>query len=428
MQTMLSSRLLVVLVATLVIVVLYCTFHSCAGKWERWRRTKVSNASKGANVCIVGAGVSGLSAAYFMRPRRATIFEKRNDVGGNNYSSRSTPRIPMRYGCSLTHRSPTLMRMTHELGLTWSPMPEGTFVKSAGGHDVLKEHTRITDVATYVLMYAQTFWMYHMSEEAMRRSAGEQLDLRSSKILDPIMSTIGGINMFADRRDVADLPADQVAAYMLHSFPGNFSFVDGGNHKIVEALDDATRCSTTRHLGHAVETIARRGDGIIVDGVPYDSVVLTPPPHVAREILDPSFALHHEVFDCFETTQAFSCVHEDHSVFEHTPAGSNLLYYFCEEHHAMHIDAAWYNLLPRRSRYVSYWYDSAPCPVASDKILERSHVTLSRSIASKRLDLWKLLMRLKSEHQNVHLSNAAYSGWMWHEDACTMSKMIAEGL
>lgn len=415
---------LLALVIVILVFVACVRIRSTKHAWDVWRQTPVCESTKSENICIIGGGLSGMSASYFIgKKRNITLYEQNNRLGGNNYSSSTKTRFPLRYGVSLKKHSPALMALTRQLGdLEWIDASNELCVRLHGS----PAHITHLDIVAFLPTFFKTFWGVYASDRAMTRPAYHEMNVHTA-IFRKWVRPVGGINMFADRCTVANLSADQVSSYIQMCRKG-FVYIKGGNHRLIDRLQQFISRKVQIQMETPVYRIVRRNDNrFVVHNQVYDAVVVSVQPHVAKRMIDPSFRLHHALLDCFETVRAYSCLHEDHSLFNDVDIKKDLVYDDDGSHHYLHIDVHWYGLATARTYYVSYWYDSAPMPVSEETILERSDTVLSRIKAKRRYESWCLLMRLKTEHENLHLINAAYSGWMWHEDAVSMAHALSRG-
>jgi predicted NAD/FAD-binding protein len=377
------------------------------------------------SVVIVGGGISGLSVVHKIKGYcDVTLLESKPTFGGNNYSGKY--QIPMKFGVFLEKSSPHLMSLLKSLNIKPIYPRQGNIVPNYNGIFKTRSYWQNTQYLFNVLL--PTYYKSRFSRQLDGKST-RQCFAMQDYIVRYFTKPIGGINMFTDSSDFGTLPASQTANYMIHTAYDNFMCLQGGNYVLIQRLVDTLQQEVTLVNNHKVKRIRHNQHLVSVDGTLTDSVVVCCQPHDAQKILDSQLEPHQSIFRCFTKVKCFSCLHRYAKVFDGLPSDTNLAYDTFKNHHYLHIDAYYYRLphiTKPRQYIVSYWYDSAPNLIPHQYIIEKSFTILSRIIPEKQIQLNKLLVAIKRDHQNIHLCNAAYYGFMWHEDACCMASSVSQ--
>ena len=381
------------------------------------------------SIAVVGGGLSGLTLTYRIQGyHQITIWERTGRLGGNNYSS--SAKIPMRFGVYLRRHSPHLTRLLTQLGLTGTPPQTGTVQPLVNGTRCSRSASR--DLAFFTQLYLPSLWDQWFPSRVRGRPTGERF-VTTNYLYQNYTRPVGGINMFADAIDVDRLPASQTSRYIRDTTFDQFMCVRGGNHLLIDRLVNQV-APVSRLLTNSEVTQVTPWDSsgkVRVNGRPFHQTVVCCQPHVARQMLPSWLEPHQSILACFTTVDCYSCLHQYAQVFAGLPLTSNLSYEVRGPHHYLHIDACYYKLpgiTQPRTRIVSYWYDTAPEIIPAIYILRRSQTVLSRLIPEKEPRLLKLWDKLQTEHRGVRLCNAAYHGFMWHEDACYLADQVATQL
>ena len=391
-------------------------------------------------LCILGGGLSGLLVTkHVMNIHNVDLYEKTYRLGGNNYSSNE--KIPFRYGVFLESYSPCLLKILKELHLDYintnldrfkttyndrvTIMPTGI----NGIHKFSQMNNLIKYTYTTIINLCIIWYLYYFTKYYSINSTIDSFDLKDN-LYKNIIVPLGGINMFVDKKDFNKLPSRMVARYILLGLTDSFVAIKGGNHKLIDRLVEKIKPNSNIYLKNSITKIEIVTDNNILVNYKklYNSIVITCQPHEAKSILPENLEPHQSIIKCFETVDCFSCIHTYSKMFDKDDKGMTLVYNTIQNHHYLHIDAYFYNINgihKPRQRIISYWYDKSPNIIPNKFIIKESHTKLSRLKLDKKDILNTLLEDLKKNHQNVYLSNAAYYGFMWHEDACCMAETVA---
>lgn len=430
-RLLLRSRRALIFVGIGIIVLLagYGIYLRCSSLSPRPSPTALGMPPQ--SIAVVGGGLSGLTLTYrIQRHHRVTLWERSRRLGGNNYSP-SPAKVPMRFGVYLMHHSPHLTRLLAQLGLTGTPPNLGPFPRPLVNGTRCRR-TVSSSLAFLAELYLPSLWDRWCPSLVRGRMTGDRF-VTTNDYYHNFVRPIGGINMFADAVDVDRLPASQTSRYIRDTTFDEFLCVRGGNHLIIDRLVSkvAPECRVLTNSAITHITPWDSSGKVRVNGHPFDQAVVCCQPHVAQRLLPSGLEPHQSIIACFTTVDCYSCLHEYATVFAGLPLASNLSYEVRGSHHYLHIDACYYKLpgvTRPRTKIVSYWYDTAPDIIPACYVLQRSHTVLSRLIAEKEPLLLKLWGKLQTDHRGVMLCNAAYHGFMWHEDACYMADTVASQL
>lgn len=396
------------------------------------------------DVCVLGGGLSGLLvSSKIMTKHNVVLFEKSDRLGGNNYSS--DENIPIRFGVFLKWHSPCLFRTLRDLNLDYTSTNLTHLVSNYGDTEhifpVQSHKGRLIIDGKFdfkmfkhliVLIYnlITVFLLYFFSDYYSHNSTVGSFNLNDI-IFKHIVIPVGGINMFVDNKDFTKLSSKVVARYVLLGLTDGFVAVKGGNHLLIDSLVNKIESHVKINTHQSINSVKiLHNKKILVNSSQiFDSIVITCQPHDAKNIIPHNLEPHNSILDCFETVNCYSCIHTYDKVFKKYNVNTNLVYDTIGPHHYLHIDAHYYNMdnhIGSRQRFITYYYDDAPNIIPEKYIVKKSFTKLSRQIAEKKNILDKLLSELKENTQNIYLSNAAYYGFMWHEDACIMAETVAK--
>lgn len=186
------------------------------------------------SVCIVGAGITGLYAAYKLKGHcRVTLLEGSAAPGGSN---RSAPvgmsETPVQYGCSGWTTSPKLTRLLQELGLERQEVKhyvaslvlvEGELEFKSNPKSSIGFWARaysMREKLRSLLWWAYAFFLFYCFP--VRNWSASDMLLTNNTGIDDILVPIGGINVFVDRCDLSRCPYTYFVRYAALYLPRHF--------------------------------------------------------------------------------------------------------------------------------------------------------------------------------------------------------------
>ena len=371
-----------------------CNYLSPSKKWSRYLKTPYPkvNVYKNYEIAIIGGGISGMTMIKNIKDTNAkiTLYEKTSRLGGNNYSSNSHPRIPMRFAAVLTNKSPNIENLCHDLGLKLLVLSrESAHIKI--NNKIVTVESPLSKIKYFTSVYLPTLYKYYFSRIMMNEAVCTYIPSHDH-IFTNALIPVAGLNLFANNEDWCKLPSDQVAKYILEAFPGTFSCIENGNHRLINKLKE--KIKNKYILQGKANSIKVVNDGIIINDKKYQSIVLCCQPHDARCIIPKDLQPHYDIVSCFDKVYSYSCLHSFTSLFNNISQKKMLYYEVIENNHYLHIDAAFYKLVAPRQLFITVHYDRAPKIIPKQYIVEESYTTLSRVRPTEREHLVNLLTKL----------------------------------
>src|SRR6478672_8328261 len=240
------------------------------------------------NIAVIGAGISGLAAAYLLRRRhRVRLFEQDERLGGHtNTVVISTPRgsVPLDTGF-LVHNDrtyPNLVRLFQELGVSTrdsdmsfavSCRPSGLEYSSRGANGFFAQRRNLMRPSHLFLLREIVRFNREApallgAPDAERQTLGDFLESRrfgdgfTHRYLFPMASAIWSASLDAIR----SFPAFTLVRFFnnhgLLSLGAQpmWKVVAGGSHTYIPKL--LAQLSGTSHLGVSLDSVRRREHGV----------------------------------------------------------------------------------------------------------------------------------------------------------------------
>lgn len=406
-------------------------------------------------VAVVGAGISGLTAAYLLREtHEVTMYEREPRLGGHAHSHRVTTTAGVTDVDSgfivLNERTyPWLLRLFDELGVTIKPTEmslgiscEGCGLAYVGGRGVrgiFAQPKRVADPA---------FWRLLTSVRRFQRAALTHLHdhPRSLETYGQFLSRLGFSDHFVahyalpvvsciwstGHGSALDYPAAYLFEFLSHhgflrrgSAP-QWYVVEGGSaayvNRIAERLDDI-------RTGNAAALVQRKSEGVVVTdtaGVEsgFDRVVLATHADEALTLLgDPSEA-EFEVLAAFSYSANRTQLHRDHSVLRplrSERASWNFSLSACDENADEVRISYWMNRLQGHPEVDPLVVSLGRRDVDPDLVIASMDYThpvfTPESVAAQR--------QLSTLNTAQTAFAGAYHGWGFHEDGCRSGVLAA---
>ncbi len=412
------------------------------------------------SVAVVGAGVSGLTAAYLLqRTHHVTLFEAEHRAGGHAHThdvalgDGGTAAVDSGFIVLNDRTYPLLGRLFAELGVQTRPTEMSmsitcdecglNYVGGRGANGIFAQRRRALQ---------PKFWRMLLDIRRFQRAAvgllqedrhdastyGEFLDQHGfgehfiAHYALPIVSCVWSMG----HQEALAYPASYLFAFLSHhgflvlGDAPTWHTVVGGSRSYVSAV---TEQLDVVRVGTRVGAVSRKPDSVEIDTTDgehqsFDKVVLATHADEALRLLTDAGEQEHELLGTFGYSTNVAWLHRDLSVLPSLPRGRASWNYRLEGCSA----------LPDRSK-VSYWMnrlqghptsdplvvtlnpDAAPAPADTIATMTYLHPTYTAaSVAAQ--------SRLASLNTDRLAFAGAYQGWGFHEDGCRSGVAAAEAL
>ena len=401
-------------------------------------------------VAVVGAGVSGLTAAYLLQRRYdVTLYEAQDRLGGHAHTHdvpAGDGRIMALDTGFLLHNArtyPHLTRLFGELGvatrdveMSMSVRCEGCGLEYAGSRGPLGLFPAVNSVARpeYLAALAAIPGFYHDARRLLRSADRESLSLGEflarggyrhyfvSHFVIPLVAAVWACPL----TDPLGYPARYLFEFLDHhellrmALPPGWRTVAGGSRTYVEQI---AKQLTTASAGVPVRAIQRVAGGIdIHDGGGntrhFAGAVVATHPDEALCLLDSPTAAERDVLGAFRYAASDVVLHTDAALLPRTPAARASWNYLLRDCAAttsgVHVSYD-LNRLQGLDEAADYLVThNALDQVRPERVLRRVTYTHpvydERSVAAQR--------RLAELNTPVIAYAGAYHGWGFHEDGC----------
>ena len=402
-------------------------------------------------VAVVGAGVSGLTAAYLLqRTHDVTLYEGQDRLGGHAHTHDLPGRGGAKVGVDsgfIVHNDrtyPQLRKLFAELGVEVAPTKmsmsvrcEGCGLEYAGGRGARAVFAQPRRAASprFLTMLAQVERFNRRARRYLAETGPDDLATLGQFLAN------GGFSSYFVRHyalafvscvwstghaDALRYPARYLFAFLDHhgllAVAGRDSWatVVGGSRSYVNRL--AATLPAIR-VGVAVRGVTRKPDGVEVhddadDLRTFDRVVLATHADEALALLTDPTDLEQEVLDAFTYSRNETVLHTDASVLPSAPAARaswNYLLRGCDADEDRVLVSYWMNHLQHLDSDVDYLVTLNPADrPAADQVVARMTYThpvyTPRAVAAQR--------RLPELATGSTVFAGAYHGWGFHEDGC----------
>jgi predicted NAD/FAD-binding protein len=411
-----------------------------------------------SRIAVIGSGISGMSAAYFLsRRHEVTLFEREQRLGGHTHTvSVAAPegRLPVDTGFIVHNvkNYPNLSRLLRELrvatqasdmsfsvsddapGLEWSSRePIRLALKSANlfdssWHGFLGEIARFNRRASALLDEASPDRLT-LSEYLRRERFGDRL---RDRYLYPLAASVWSAS--PDRID--DFPAATLVRFFKnHGFLGFFTqsrwrSIRGGSASYIPPLTDPYRARI--RLSAPIERVTRNSRGVSVlargrELERFDEVVFACHGDQVLPMLGDPTAAERSVFSAFKTSLNQTKLHTDTSVLPRRRR-SWASWNFRRAHADPRRLTVTYHMnrlqaLPTQTDYcVSLNTNGSVDPARVLRRMEYRHPLFTRESTASQLR-WAEVSGVSRTHYC-----GAYWGYGFHEDGLNSALQVAERL
>ncbi len=404
-------------------------------------------------VAVIGAGVSGMTAAYILQKRfDVTVFEANPRLGGNADTKMADGSFPVDLG--FTGYSdiayPELTRLFRELGIGSNPAVSSTDVvcsdcdfahldsDTLGAEGIPDRPADATDATWEQFIHDRSRFATQLGEilgkgdyeltvaDALRQESYSEYFTRH--YLYPRIAPW----FVLQPRDIDRMPirflSDTMAPLAGPEARASWRVVQGGSGTYVDRIAERLACV---HVSTPVRAVGRRDGGVEVrDGADrvhrFDKAVIAVPAHQALRILAEPTSTERAVLGVFEYSKVEVVLHTDASVLPPGSTAGLMMHVSCARPHALfadcHVDVTRSQHLDTDTRYLKSFNPTDK--VDPEKVLAREFyetpVFTEESVAAQR--------RLPGMSDQVIAWAGAYHGNGFHEAGCRSGVQAAESL
>jgi predicted NAD/FAD-binding protein len=407
-------------------------------------------------IAIVGAGVSGLTAAHLLHPEHdVEVFEADGRAGGHAHTVRvdtggETHHLDTGFIVFNDRNYPNFERLLSHLGVSWQPSDmsfgvsdgAGRFEYASHSFNGVFAHRRHLLSPAFLRMLGEVPRFQRAARELLRRD-DERLSLRawlreqgfSQPFVERLIVPQAAAVWSADPRQMWSFPALFLARFFEnHGMLGlrgrpNWRTVTGGSERYVQAI--AAPLGDRLHLGAPVCAITRGLDGVTItvqgaEPLVFDQVVIATHSDQALALLADATWREREILGAIPYQENEAVLHTDQSILPARRAAWASWNYHLPEHPGERTTVTY--LLNRLQQLQS---DQPFCVslnmtdrIDPGHIIERigyAHpVYTPEGVAAQRR-----VAEISGPEGLTHFCGA-YWGWGFHEDGVRSALRVAE--
>ena len=413
-----------------------------------------------AKIAVIGAGVSGLTAAYLLQRRYdVVLFEGDARLGGHAH----THDLPTQDGGYVAVDSgfivhnentyPNLLRLFRELGvptqeseMSMSVRCDGCGLEYAGARRLPGLFAQRANLVRgpYLRMLAEVARFHRHARRVMA-------DERAGDVTLGAFLAIGGYSTYFVQHFMAPVVSAVWSAgeTLSLSYPARYLFTFLANHGMLSVggtpqwktvvggsrryVERAAKGLSAVEISTPIRAVTRTSGGVVVrddadQAHEFDKIVVATHPDQALRLLSAPTADEREVLGAFEYSRNETWLHSDPSVLPvsaNARASWNYLKTSCHDGGGPVLVSYDMNRLMRLDTPVGYVVTlNATDRVAPDSVLARmvyEHPIYTPAALSAQ-------RRLPALNDGTVAYAGAYHGWGFHEDGCASGVRAAESL
>ncbi len=391
-------------------------------------------------LAIIGGGISGVSLAYLVQQQfEVTLFESEDYLGGNNCSAEveDGQKVPMGV---IIYPSRGLFEHTlsfaDEFGLECKPaqLPhvfcnsrEVRFRSSSGSGHFWRDMKDVAylnfGIKSHVDSHEQTL------DELIAHS------MLSKQCVEDLLAPFAALYLSVPYASIFELPLSTVAGWWCkYCIPfhlmSSFSYIDGGNHQLVDGFVDRTRM--TVRLNSKVTSVSRDTDSVLVrmgeEQQRFDKVVFAIRPDEALSLLDRPTKTEAHVLGGIDTNTLVSTLHRQPYDCE---GGDITLNLYGNERESTHMVTTWGNRncfgFDLQDEVYTSLHQADKAPIDDSDILAQRTFKVPVQTANT-ASVADQIDRLNAESDGVYYCGSWFCPSFYHEDGINSAIALSETL